>query len=302
MQSQVSPVSGTTTYSYDAAGNLTKSVDARQAQNQPTDKTTRDYDAANRIVSSIAVTAGSTENVSWAYDETCGQTPCRPRYGAGRLTSMTDPSGSTKYSYERRGLLRNEAKTIDLNTYTLSYGYDSNGNRSSITYPSGRVVVYTFDFADRPYSAAYTPLAGPGTTYVSSASYHPFGPETSIAYGNRTTKTVTYDQRYRPSENKLAGSSTIYDYKYREGAVGNIQSICDVSVTCTTDPIATYDRVFAYDDLNRLTTARSGSLLWGSASGNGFTYDSMGNVKTITLGTSRTANFTYSGTTPSFPW
>ena len=39
---------------------------------------------------------------------------------------------------------------------------DANGNRTRVTYPSSRVVTYTFDFADRPLSA----VSG-ATTYVS---------------------------------------------------------------------------------------------------------------------------------------
>jgi YD repeat-containing protein len=77
-------------------------------------------------------------------------------------------------------------------TYTTRYTYDADGNRTSVTYPSGNVVTYTFDYADRPYSAA-----SGASTLVGSAAYLPFGPETQIAYGNGTTKTMLYDSRYR---------------------------------------------------------------------------------------------------------
>ena len=58
---------------------------------------------------------------------------------------------------------------------------------------------------------------------------------------------------------------------------------------------AAYNRTFAYDDLNRLMTANSGASLWGNGS---YTYDAMGNMLTMSLGTSRSEAFTYSGTTP----
>ncbi len=291
MQSQTSPVGGTTTYSYDAAGNLSSSTDANTAT------TTRTYDAANWILSASSVRSGfTTENVNWGYDDSVST-----HYGKGRLASMTDPSGSTIYTYERRGLVKHEAKTIDLNTYTLAYGYDANGNRSSITYPSGRIVNYTFDFADRPITAC-SGGTGPTCTgsgaifYVSAtspATYQPFGPESTLTYGTSPamTRTMTYDQRYHPTRLTLQGSSTIYDYYYGEDAVGNITSICQSSGTCSSPP-GVYDRVFGYDDLNRLTSAKSGNSLWGSASGNGFTYDSMGNMTSLTLG-SRAVTFTY---------
>src|ERR1035437_6319429 len=272
MQTQTSPVSGVTSYSYDPAGNLLSSTDANTAA------TTRVYDAANRITSASSARTGfTTEATTWTYDSaTAGA------YGLGRLATMTDPSGSSTYAYERRGLLRSEGKTVLGNAYSIAYGYDANGNRSKITYPSGHVVTYTFDLADRPLSA----VSG-GTTYVSSASYAPFGPQTQLQYGNTTTRTTSYDQRYRPAENKLtAGATTLADYVYQEDATGNISQIHDATN-------ATYNRDFGYDDLSRLTTANSGSSLWGTATGNGYAYDSMGNMTSLAMGTARTATFTY---------
>lgn len=274
VQTQVSPVSGSSSYSYDAAGNVTSSKDGNNVI------TSRTYDAANRILSSSAGT--ESPPVAWTYDD-----PVAKRYALGRVATMADPSGSSTYAYERRGLVRKEAKTIDLNTYTLSYGYDKNGNRTSLTYPSGRVVAHGFDFADRPLSAS-----SGGVNYVSSATYQPFGPESITVYGNGTTRTMFYDQRYRPTELKLAGSSTIYDYFYREDGVGNIISICATAGVCSSPPPGAYDRVFGYDDLNRLTSAKSGSSLWGSTAGNGYAYDAMGNMTSWVLG-SRNATFTY---------
>ena len=121
---------------------------------------------------------------------------------------------------------------------------------------------------------------------MTAASYEPFGPISKITFGNGTTQTLSWTTRYFPSENKLAATGTLADYGYGEDHVGNI--------TALTDKVnAGYDRSFAYDDLNRLTTANAGSSLWGTASGNGYTYDAMGNIKTITLGSGRKDAFTY---------
>ena len=115
-------------------------------------------------------------------------------------------------------------------------------------------MTYGFDLAGRPTSAA-----SGGTTWVESARYLPFGPMTEIAFGNGTTRTMRYDARYRVLENKLTGpAGMIADYNYAEDASGNITQIHDA-----VDP--TYNRDFAYDDLNRLTSATTGSSLWGSA-------------------------------------
>jgi RHS repeat-associated protein len=285
---QTSPVTGATAYSYDAAGNLTSSTDANSAV------TTRTYDVANRLLTATSTRSGfSTEVVTYSYDAVepsdeihppSPPTPHPKRYGKGRLTSMTDPSGSSQFAYERRGLLKKDWKTIDSNTYGVQFGYDANGNRTGIRYPSGRLVTYGFDFGDRPASAAST-----GATFVSSALYEPFGPVSQIDYGNGTSKTMTFDQRYRPTTNKLMKSpTTISQQTFAPDGVGNFMSITD-------NVDANYNRTtLSYDDLNRLTTANSGTSLWGTGS---YTYDDLGSVTNLTMGT-RTAAFSYSGTTP----
>jgi RHS repeat-associated protein len=268
---QISPVTGTTTYSYDAAGNLTSTTDANGAS------TTRTYDSSNRVTAATSTRTGTpTENVTWSYDAAAG-------YGRGRLTSVTDPSESAAYAYDRRGLLRQETKVIEGNTYVSGYAYDANGNRISITYPSGRMVSYTLDFADRPSTASSA-----GTLLVTGATYLPFGPMTQLSYGNGTVATRTYDNRYRILTNKLTqGGTTIAEYDYGYDSAGNITSIADVVD-------ATFNRAFGYDDINRLITANSGTSLWGTGS---YSYDAMGNMKTLQLG-QRSAAFTYSSTTP----
>ena len=122
-----------------------------------------------------------------------------------------------------------------------------------------------------------------------SAAYLPFGPMTSIAFGNGTTRTVSYDARYRVLENKVTGpAGTIADYNYAEDNKGNITQIHDATN-------ATFNRDFGYDDLDRLTSANSGTSLWGAGS---YTYDGMGNMLSSSLGTWKTTAASLVGTTP----
>ncbi len=273
MQRQNSPVSGTTSYAYDPAGNLLSTTDANSAT------TTRVYDSLNRVTSAVTSRASASESVTSTYDDS---TP--GNFGLGRLATMSDPTGSTSYQYEHRGLLRNEAKTIAGATYTTTFGFDANGNRGTIGYPSGLVAQTSFDFADRPYA-----LSAGAASIVTSATYLPFGPLTSVVFGNGTTRTVQYDQRYRPLENKLTGpSGTIADYTYGEDTVGNITSIHDA-----VNPA--YNRDLGYDDLNRLTTANSGASLWGAGT---YAYDAMGNMTSSALGTWKSTTASLVGTTP----
>jgi RHS repeat-associated protein len=277
MLSQQSPVSGTTTYVYDDAGNLKQVADANGAV------TVRQYDVVNRVTSATSTREQTSEIVSWSYDDaTAG------RFAIGRLAGMTDPAGSVQYSYERRGMLRQETRTTPGGaTYVQGYGYDADGNRNALVYPSGRVVSYQYDYAGRPLTATGT-IGGQNTSYVTGAAYLPFGPLTSLGLGNGTVETRTFNARYLPATSSLtSGASTIAQYVYTNDPAGNITSI--------TDGIdAGYSRFFGYDDLHRLIAANTGSSLWGAGA---FTYDRMGNMLTATLG-GRQRTFTHHGTTP----
>jgi len=260
MLSQTSPVTGTTTYAYDLAGDLLSMADANHGT------TTRTYDSLGRVLTSTsAISGGASETVTRGYDGSA------ETFSLGRLISMTDGAGQTTYAYERRGLLIAETRNSEPYGMTTSFRYDANGNRTTLVYPSGLAVDYGYDYANRPVSISVN-----GMTYVSGARYLPFGPELSVSFANGTTQTRTYDTRYRIQRNTLTNASglAIADYSYSEDAVGNITSIHDLVD-------AGYNRDFAYDDLNRLTVANSGTALWGSGS---YRYDAMGNMLARDLG------------------
>jgi RHS repeat-associated protein len=259
MTSQESRVTSTTVYAYDSVGNLTQMTDARGVT------TTRVYDAMNRVTTATSTLFPKSEVVSWSYDD-----PTAGRFAIGRLAAMTDPSGSTAYHYERRGLLRDETRTLTgaQYTYTTGFQYDADGNRAVVKYPSTQLTVqYGFDYAGRPTSAS---------NLVTTASYLPFGPLKNLSFANGTTQTLGYDARYRVTSNSLGvtGQNPLAQYTYGYDATGNITSILDA-----TDP--GYDRTFQYDGLNRLITANTGPALWRSGS---YTWDAMGNMRSLKLG------------------
>src|ERR1043166_7717630 len=135
MLQQTSPVTGVTTYAYDAAGDLTSSTDANGAT------TTRTYDAVGRVLTAVSSSTGSdTEQVIWTYDD-----PSPANFGIGRVASMTDPSGLTNYAYERRGLLRAEDRMIGTWAATTPYAPAANGKPSQVG-----TFYYTYDAANRP--------------------------------------------------------------------------------------------------------------------------------------------------------
>jgi len=273
MIQQESLITGSTSYDYDEAGNLLATEDASSAL------TTRTYDALGRVLSAVSTRRGSTEEtVTWTYDA--------GPFGMGRLSSMSDPSGSTSYVYDRRGLLVGDLRSIvgPLSTrdYTTRYRYDADGNRAAIVYPSGDEAIYTHDHAGRPRT-----LSVGGATIVSDAAYLPFGPRATLSYGNGMLQTLQYDSRTRVDTNVLSGPlGPIAGYDYGYDAKGNVTSIVDLINSG-------YNRSYGYDDLDRLTGANSGSALWGSG---GYSYDAMGNLLSATLG-SNVTTFAYEDTT-----
>jgi RHS repeat-associated protein len=276
MLSQTSPVTGVTTYAYDPSGDLISTTDANAAT------TTRTYDALGRVLTAISSRDTDTQQVTWTYDDATAEA-----YGIGRLASATSDDSSTSYHYDRRGLLREEVLSIEGDAFVQSYGHDADGNRTTLAYPSGRIANYTFDFAGRPLAVAGS-MSGTPTPYVTSASYLPFGPLTSLTFGNGTAETRTFDQRYSPATMQLStAGGLLANYSYAADGAANITQINDL-----TD--SGYNRSFGYDDLNRLVTANSGASLWGTG---GYTYDSMGNMLTATLG-SKSRSFTYAGAAP----
>jgi RHS repeat-associated protein len=95
--------------------------------------------------------------------------------GRLRLASMSDPSGTTSYSYDEDGNLISETRTLSGTTFTTEYGYDAAGNLRQIVYPSGQVIDYVPDTTDPARVAAVR--LNTTTTLASTIAYLPFGPK-----------------------------------------------------------------------------------------------------------------------------
>lgn len=241
----ISPDTGTTTYTYDAAGNMVSKTDAKGITIAYT------YDAANRLTQ---ITFPDTaQNIGYVYDN-CPN-------GKGRLCRMVDQSGTTSYEYSAKLQLTKETKTIDSIQYVTQYSYDMNGNLKTMTYPSGRVVVFNTT-NDRVVS-----ILNNAASLASNISYKPFGGMASITYANGIVGTIGYDNQYRVTS-ITAGTALNLDYNSYD-ANGNITGI-------TNNLDATKSKSFTYDSLDRLSTATS-SGIWGSLA---WTYDGVGNRQT----------------------
>jgi len=286
--SQSSPDTGTTTFSYDAVGNLLTKTDARNVT------ATYNYDALNRVtaINYPAVTNGvgtaPAETVLYTYDS-CSN-------GKGRLCTLSDKTGLTTYSYDNRGRITGKSQTVSGLTQAMAYSYNNAGQLTSATYPSGKVVAYTY-LNNRIIGVTYD-----GKAVIKNADYEPFGPIGEWTWGNDTTgsggtlvnKHIRYfdlDGRNTKIEsgNSIDPALIVYD------AASRITALQRLTANAI-DPAKSVS--YGYDNLDRLTvvTPNPGNL----DAAQSYTYDAIGNRLSNTVapagGNTSVTNYSYSAT------
>jgi RHS repeat-associated protein len=240
-----SPDTGGTTYVSDKAGNRISQTDNRGTTSTYT------YDALNRL-SAIAYPTTSL-NVAYAYDQTNATTGCSTSYPIGRLTRMTDGSGSTTYCYDRRGNVTQKTQVTGKVTLTTQYGYTTADRLASITSPSGAITTYTRDSVGRVKTVTWKANAtASATTIVSNAAYYSFGPLNVLTWGNGRTLTKSYDQDYAID---TVASSAASGLKLDLG----VDVMGDITRASGSIAPTKPDRAYAYDPLYRLTSAQTGA-------------------------------------------
>ncbi|MBU1192528.1 MAG: RHS domain-containing protein [Gammaproteobacteria bacterium] len=240
--SQISPDTGTTTFGHDSAGNVTAKTDAKgQVIGYA-------YDALNRLT--VVDAPGLNDDITYTYD-TCG---------SGRLCRISNATASVEQHYDAFGELTGLPG--------VSYTYDAAGRVKTLTYPSGAQVTYGYDAAGRVGSVSLT-VNGVTQTLASTISYAPFGPLTSLTYGNGRVLTQTVDTAYRLTAQSIPGVLSLNYPTY--DANGNLNTRTDGG----------QPEGYTYDALNRLDTAT------GPFGPRDYGYDKNGN-RTMLDGTSYT--------------
>ena len=250
--SLISPDIGQATNTYDEADNLLTSTDARGIT------ATNNYDGLHRL---IGVTYPNTlENLSLSYDDTSNG-----NNGIGRLTGFSDQSGHSEFQYDTKGQLINERYTLEGKAYSAAYQYDAAGKLIQFTYPSGRVVNYSYNALGEVLTVT-TAFAGITKPLATNISYFPFGPMQSMTYGNGLILTQSFDHNYRLLTKEVNG---LAKFNFTYSAIDNIIALTD-------DLNGGENQSFAYDPLYRLTSATGG---YGDLA---YSYDKVGNRLTET--------------------
>ncbi|MHB8593104.1 MAG: RHS repeat-associated core domain-containing protein, partial [Acidimicrobiales bacterium] len=250
---EAQPTTGTTTDTYDAAGNVLTQATAAGT-------TTYGHDADNRITSltysSPAAGYAAAPNVSYLYD------------ADGSRTQMTDGTGTTLYHYdslERLQTLTNGAGSL------VTYGYDSDGETTCLSYPlpgaatcqsSGPprglgVVTKTYDGAGELSSV--TDWQG----NVNNFSYDSDGNLQTTNLANGLTSSANYyaDDTTKSISDAPTGSpnSTIASFGYTRNADGQVSAETDTGVPAPTT------QSYSYDQITRLASDSTGPYHYNSA-------------------------------------
>jgi YD repeat-containing protein len=148
-RSLLSPDTGNRSAKYDTGGNMIQKIDARGFIEN------RKYDALNRVtrVDWVDATKRATPVVSnrYIYDQGVN--------GIGHMTGIIDESGHTEFSYDLRGRMLGKVQTVVTGTVQKTFSMaqtfgkagsgSATGHMTSLTYPSGNRLVFTYDAVGR---------------------------------------------------------------------------------------------------------------------------------------------------------
>lgn len=223
-----SPETGTTLFLYDGASNLIEKTDADGRV------LTNTFDALNRALTEN----GTGYSVTYGYDE-------EPN-SIGKLGTITDNSGTTKWYYENIGTIAEKVQTPTGGTpLSTDYTYNATGQLQDMEYPSGNIINYVYA-ADGKLStvnlnsgafissidfAPFGAISGwtPSNLASYSRSFNLDGRVSSVTYPD-TVRNYTYDDAYQTTliDDTLFPSDTesmVYE------SMGRLESYTKNSVT-----------------------------------------------------------------------
>ncbi|WP_412539548.1 ricin-type beta-trefoil lectin domain protein [Longispora sp. K20-0274] len=252
--SKSDPDTGTTTLTYDDAGQLLTTTDSRSI------KLAYDYDNLGRKTGVFINSTGGTKLASWVFDT----------LAKGQLTSSTRHDTTGDYTTAVTGFddgyrplgssvtIPSSAGTL-AGVYSSSSTYKVNGAPASVTYPAaGGLAAETVNFT---YNSAgqQTTVAGLDT-YLADVTYFFDGGvyQTVMGAGDKRVKVTTSREDVTGRlttaqvDTERAGTPGTFDEQYTEkysyDLAGNVLGINDTKAGATVS-----NQCFGYDGLRRMT-------------------------------------------------
>lgn len=244
----INPEAGRIDFTYDPNGNLKQKWDQR-----PSSLITYNYDELDRLISKV-YTDTTTQNASYSYDQTTAN-GLTTQNGIGRRTSMSNgPSNTVAWAYGPTGEVLTERRTIPATTPVtadVAYEYNLDGSIKKLTYPSGRIVLNSYDTAGRLKLVNEQNFGQHNYWWITgNVWFHPDGTPKLQSFGNGLVAESDMDNRQRVRVGTLYGRKILYYKTNIFEPNGNIQQILD-------DRNANRNQVFLYDKLNRIDSAQS---------------------------------------------
>jgi RHS repeat-associated protein len=205
---QDSSDAGSSTQTFDAAGNLSTRLDARGVT------MTASYDVLNRLTSVVYTKAGSSDtsqNLSYTWDANTAGAPLACSNGKGRLCQVVDALGSTYYAYDAFGNPVSDRITQGglsaAATTVAQWGYDGEDRLSASVANNSKAVALSRDLEGRANTVLGL-VNSTATTLVSSTSYQP---------GSGAT------------DRTAMGNSKVFDRDFDMGGAGLVTGVQDVA-------------------------------------------------------------------------
>jgi RHS repeat-associated protein len=279
-----SPDTGTTSFVFDTAGNVTQRLDNKGQTLKYS------YDAINRLKQIVRVDTGQSL-ATYTYDQTdgCGQPTAIHGCGYGRLTSILDLTGTTDFSYDPAGHLLSKTQITSGVTLKTTYTYfPGTDDVQTMTLPSSNVLSYTWDKNGHITSISLTKAGTIGATaLVSNVKYQPFNGPLSWKLGNGEAVGRQYDV-----DGAVSGDPVDAQIDYTPDKTSLVDMYLGGGSTFSA-PNVVYSgsRSFGTDNLDH-ATGLSGSVAVGSGTAQSLSliygYDLADNRKSQTIGTSKT--------------
>ncbi len=278
-----------TTYQYDANGDLLKLTNLAPGGNIANSSFAYTYDALGRVISTT--TGGATTNYGYDAD--------------GQLTSVSAPGESIQYAYDPSG---NRTSVTDngvvtnysansVNEYTAvgatTYGYDADGNMTSST-TGGATTTYAFNSLNQ-----LTGVTSPSAS--TSYTYDPLGNRISSTVNGTATSNL-FGQGGVLLAQLDGGGNVLAHYTYGAGLVSQVSSggssaYYDFNLNGSTvgvsNSVGSYVNSYSYLPFGQTTTLSAGLA-------NPFTYVGRFGVTDTASGNFTMGYRTYDPTTGQF--
>ncbi|MEH0152860.1 SpvB/TcaC N-terminal domain-containing protein [Limibacter armeniacum] len=249
------PDNGLTEYTYDEVGNMTALITAnlREAGSEPVKYT---YDRER--LTDITYPEHPENNVHYTYGE-AGANHNR----AGRIVLQEDGSGAQEFFYGPLGEVVKNIRTVVVpihgeQTYQTEWTYDTWNRMTSMVYPDGEEVTYTYNtggllqsMQGKKQNATYN--------YVTQLGYDRFEQRVFLSYGNGTKTTYSYEADRRRLDNLTAQTKAgrqFMNNSYTYDRMDNI-TMLENKVQVPGSELMGGSNIYEYkyDDLYRLTEA-----------------------------------------------